>query len=120
RDWQRAQELVRKWEAEGQRIEKPKPLTVKEACDKFLVDAEAPTLREPTLYKYRLLFRQLQEFAALQVFRTLRTSMLTRLADSGRPGPIKILRHARSSKRFEHSFASCMRAAGFLRIRQLP
>jgi integrase/recombinase XerD len=65
RDWQRAQELVRKWEAEGQRIEKPKPLTVKEACDKFLVDAEARNLREPTLYKYRLLFRQLQEFAAL-------------------------------------------------------
>ena len=56
---------MRKWEAEGQRIEKPKPLTVKEACDKFLVDAEARNLREPTLYKYRLLFRQLQEFAAL-------------------------------------------------------
>ncbi|HEV2196056.1 MAG TPA: tyrosine-type recombinase/integrase [Candidatus Acidoferrum sp.] len=66
RDWQRAQELVRQWEAEGQLNEKPKPLTVKEACDKFLVDAEARNLREPTLYKYRLLFRQLQEFAALQ------------------------------------------------------
>jgi len=65
RDWQRAQELVRKWEAEGQRVEKPKPLSVKEACDKFLVDAEARNLREPTLYKYRLLFRQFQEFAIL-------------------------------------------------------
>src|SRR5215472_14208185 len=65
RDWQRAQDLVRQWEAEGQKIEKPKPLTVKEACDKFLVDAEARNLREPTLYKYRLLFRQLQEFASL-------------------------------------------------------
>lgn len=32
---------------------------------KFLADAEARSLREPTLYKYRLLFRQLQEFAAL-------------------------------------------------------
>jgi len=65
RDWSRAQELVRQWEAEGQRSEKPKPLTVKEACDKFLADAEARNLREPTLYKYRLLFRQLQDFAAL-------------------------------------------------------
>ena len=65
RDWQRAQELVRRWEAEGQQIEKPKPLTVKEACDKFLVDAEARNLREPTLYKYRLLFRQFQEFTTL-------------------------------------------------------
>jgi integrase/recombinase XerD len=33
RDWQRAQDLVRQWEADGQRVEKPKPLTVKEACD---------------------------------------------------------------------------------------
>ena len=38
---------------------------MKEACDKFLVDAEARNLREPTLYRYRLLFRQLQEFASL-------------------------------------------------------
>jgi len=65
RDWQRAQELVRRWEAEGQQIEKPKPLTVKEACDKFLADAGARNLREPTLYKYRLLFRQFQDFSEL-------------------------------------------------------
>jgi integrase/recombinase XerD len=36
---------------------------VKEACDKFIADAEARNLREPTLYKYRLLFRQLRDFA---------------------------------------------------------
>jgi len=65
RDWQRAQDLVRQWEAQGQRVEKPKPLTVKEACEKFVADAEARNLREPTLYKYRLLFRQLQDFAVL-------------------------------------------------------
>src|SRR6266571_378976 len=65
RDWQRAQDLVRQWEAEGQRVEKPKPLTVKEACEKFVADAEARNLREPTLYKYRLLFRQLQDFATV-------------------------------------------------------
>ncbi len=46
-----------------QRVEQPKPLTVKEACDKFIADAEARNLREPTLYKYRLLFRQLRDFA---------------------------------------------------------
>ncbi len=66
RDWQRAQELVRQWEAEGQHVEKPKPLTLKEACERFLVDAEARNLREPTLYKYRLLFRQLQAFATAE------------------------------------------------------
>jgi hypothetical protein len=37
---------------------------VAEACDKFIDDAEAQNLREPTLYKYRLLFRQLQNFAS--------------------------------------------------------
>jgi integrase/recombinase XerD len=66
RDWTRAQDLVREWEADGRASNDPKqePITVKEACDKFIADAEARGLREPTLYKYRLLFRQLQEFAA--------------------------------------------------------
>jgi integrase/recombinase XerD len=38
---------------------------VKDACDKFISDAEARGLREPTVYKYRLVFRQLQDFAAV-------------------------------------------------------
>ena len=66
RDWQRAQEIIREWEIKGHptsRQEQSQPLTFKEACDKFIVDAEARGLREPTLYKYRLLFRQLQQFA---------------------------------------------------------
>src|SRR5437667_12706179 len=65
RDWQRAQELVRKWEAEGQRIEKPKPLTDNEVCDKSRVDAVAGHLRETTQYKYRPLRLRLQDSAAL-------------------------------------------------------
>ena len=64
RDWQRVQDLLRQWEADGKLSEKPAPLTVAEACDEFIVDAEAQNLREPTLYKYRLLFRQLPDFAS--------------------------------------------------------
>jgi integrase/recombinase XerD len=64
RDWQKAQDFVREWEAEGQRVEETPSITIKEACDKFMADAEARGLREPTLYKYRLLFRRLQDFAA--------------------------------------------------------
>jgi integrase/recombinase XerD len=64
RDWQAAHQIVRQWEAEGRREEAPKPILVKEACDKFISDAEARGLREPTLYKYRLLFRQFQDFAS--------------------------------------------------------
>jgi len=65
RDWQRAQEIIRGWEANGQRIarQEAEPMSVKEACNKFLADAEARGLRPSTLYKYRLLFRQLQDFA---------------------------------------------------------
>jgi len=64
RDWQAAHQLVRVWEAEGRREERPEPIAVKNACDKFISDAEARGLREPTLYKYRLLFRQFQDFAS--------------------------------------------------------
>jgi len=73
RDWTRAQGLIRQWEADGRSTSEPKPepITVKEACDKFLADAEARGLREPTLYKYRLLFRRLQEFATDQGMRLL-------------------------------------------------
>ena len=58
RDWQRAQEYVRDWEANGQRVAKQEaePMSVKEACNKFVADAEARGLRQSSLYKYRLLF----------------------------------------------------------------
>lgn len=62
-NWEQAQETVRRWETEGQLRKRAQPLAVKEACDKFIADAEARGLREPTLYKYRLVFRQLDEFA---------------------------------------------------------
>ncbi|MDA2914396.1 phage integrase SAM-like domain-containing protein, partial [Acidobacteriia bacterium AH_259_A11_L15] len=64
RDWQKANEKAREWEAQGKiETEKPEPTTVKAACNSFESDAVARGLREPTLYKYRLLFRQLQDFA---------------------------------------------------------
>lgn len=71
RDWQKAQDIVRQWEADGQRVEEVQPITVKEACDKFIADAEARGLREPTVYKYRLLFSRLQTFAESQGIKCL-------------------------------------------------
>jgi integrase/recombinase XerD len=67
RNWQKANDTVQEWEARGSR-EAPKAeagslTTVEHACNEFLRDARARELREPTLYKYRLLFRRLQEFA---------------------------------------------------------
>ena len=71
RDWQKATETVREWEARGTIKEEThdQPVTIQHACDEFIRDAQARELREPTLYKYRLLFRRLQEFAGEQGLR---------------------------------------------------
>jgi hypothetical protein len=64
RDWQRAQEMVREWEAEDRRTrQQEQQITIKDAHGKFIADAEARKLNDSTLYKYRLLFRQLDGFA---------------------------------------------------------
>jgi integrase len=64
RDWQRAQEMIREWEAENRRTHQEKQqITIKDGYKKFIADAEARKLNSSTLYKYRLLFRQLDAFA---------------------------------------------------------
>src|SRR5262249_44126924 len=62
RNWQRALADARREELHGIQA-KPKSPSIEQACETYLQDAEARGLREPTLYKFRLLFRQLQEFA---------------------------------------------------------
>jgi integrase/recombinase XerD len=64
RDWEKAQALIREWEADGQPNAEPEiaPVTISAAKEEFLRDAEARNLKEPTIYKYRLLFRQLEIF----------------------------------------------------------
>jgi integrase/recombinase XerD len=66
RNWTRAKEMIRDWEIAGHIVEEEEPqqlITVAEACMAFLADAKARNLRPATLYKYDLLFRQLQIFA---------------------------------------------------------
>lgn len=91
-DWQRAQDTVRQWEAEGQRIEEKQgqPLTFAEARDRFLADAEARRLNEATIYKYRLLFRQLEAFAerrGLRYLPELDVDTLTAFRSEWKDGP---------------------------------
>jgi integrase/recombinase XerD len=73
RDWEKAQAKVRDWEAEGQlRVEvEASPITISSAKGEFLRDAEARNLREKTIYKYRLLLRQLEAFAQAEGVRFL-------------------------------------------------
>jgi hypothetical protein len=58
---------VRREEIDGIKQLATSPL-VKDACDKYLQDAQARELKEPTRYKFPLLFRQIQDFAADQGF----------------------------------------------------
>ena len=64
RDWQRAQEHVREWEARAQRpMEAVAAKTIEAAWKEFLADLEARQLAESTVRKYKLLERQMEEHA---------------------------------------------------------
>jgi integrase/recombinase XerD len=60
-----AEDCLRRLEV-GEATDPPPPVLLTEACEKFLLDALARKLREPTLYKYRLLFRRLKHFSESQ------------------------------------------------------
>src|SRR5260221_3637873 len=81
RDWQRAQDLIRQWEAEDRRtVQQEKEVTIKDAHANFMADAQARKLNEATLYKYRLLFRQLDSFAETHKLQFLKQLDLDTLA----------------------------------------
>ncbi|MCI0722758.1 MAG: tyrosine-type recombinase/integrase [Acidobacteria bacterium] len=64
RDWQKAQDRVREMEAAGKDVQPANgPVTLGVAWEAFLADAEKRGLREPTLYKYRLLKTRMEDFA---------------------------------------------------------
>jgi site-specific recombinase XerD len=63
RDWEKAQATIREWEAEGTLTEPgATPITLAQAQEDFLRDAEARGLRQPTLKKYRVMLAQLTAF----------------------------------------------------------
>jgi integrase/recombinase XerD len=63
RDWNKAQEVVRKWDVDGERPKAKVRTTIVEWKEQFLKDAEARNLSNGTLRLYKLLFRQMTEFA---------------------------------------------------------
>lgn len=64
-DWQKSQDHVREWEASGQVASQPErePVTIECARDEFLRELKARNLRETSIDKYRVLFRQMVTFA---------------------------------------------------------
>jgi integrase/recombinase XerD len=62
RDWQKALKDVRKIETNGTAEIQTSPI-IHDGCERFLKSAFKRQLRESSLYKYRLLIRQFEEFA---------------------------------------------------------
>jgi integrase len=63
RDWEQAQEIVRKWESDQRPPKRDEPVTITTACEQIVADAMARGLRPDTIAKYKLLKRELVEFA---------------------------------------------------------
>jgi integrase/recombinase XerD len=81
RDWQRAQEHVREWEARTQRPVEPVAKTIDAAWKEFLADIEARKLADSTVRKYKLLNRQMEEYAAGRGLRFLNEVDLTAVGE---------------------------------------
>jgi integrase len=108
RNWEKAQEKIREWEAEGTQAVEPEPITIAEAWEEFLSDAKARNLRKPTIYKYELLSRQMAQFANDQGIRFLRELDLSMLRKfratwpNENLGALKKLEYLRAFFRFAH------------------
>ena len=63
RDWNKAQDIVRRWEVDNEKPLRPQRITIEEWQKQFMDDAEARHLSQETQRKYALLFKQLQAFA---------------------------------------------------------
>lgn len=83
-DWQRAQGIVREWEAEGEYPAEQtasEHVTLEVAWQRFTSDIEARNLHASTTRKYRLLSKQMNEFALRHGIRALRQFNLTSLGE---------------------------------------
>jgi integrase len=87
RDWEKAQDTIRLWEAEGERQEshEQEVVSISQATAAFLADAEARKLKPATIDRHRILFRQLEAFAmatGIQGLKQLDTATLNRFRAS--------------------------------------
>src|SRR5260221_11299754 len=71
RDWQRAQEIVREWEANDRRDVKPERKMLEDAWVDYRADMQARKLHTETIRKYQYLESQMVDFATDHGFRFL-------------------------------------------------
>jgi integrase/recombinase XerD len=106
-DWQKAQERVREWESKESEPKKAaEPVTLQDAGERYLTDVKARQLNEATVYKYRLLFKQIGDFAArygIRYLKELDLQTLDRFRSEWKDGPrssLKKLERLRAFLRF--------------------
>ena len=106
RDWQKAQETVREWEATANEPNSESGLiTISEACVKLEADAEARRVNEATVYKYKLLFRQLKDFSSrrgLKYLSELNVDVLGTFRAEWKDGPRSSLKKLERLRAFLH------------------
>lgn len=73
RDWTKAQDIVREWESlRSEQRETSEPISVHQAGEYFLADVKSRALSDCTIYKYRLLFNRIEDFAKRKGLRYLK------------------------------------------------
>ncbi|HUJ29694.1 MAG TPA: tyrosine-type recombinase/integrase [Candidatus Acidoferrum sp.] len=81
-DWGKAQDKVRQWESqESEPTPVLEPITIQVASERFLMNAATQKLNESTIYKYRLLFKQIGDFSQKRGLRYVKELDLVTLDD---------------------------------------
>jgi integrase/recombinase XerD len=108
-DWQKAQDKVREWESrDNEPTPAPEPITIQVAGERFLVDMATQKLRDSTIVKYRLLFKQIVAFSQNHGLRYLTELNLVMLDEfragwyDGARSSAKKLERLRGFFRFAH------------------
>src|SRR5262245_4241570 len=81
-NWERASKWLLEQQAAGEvQAEKTEEVTIEQARQDFIADGEARKLKKSTVDRYRIIFRQLEEFAkkeGLRLLKELDTPSLSR------------------------------------------
>jgi integrase/recombinase XerD len=106
-DWQAAQNHVREWESlQCEPKSTAEPTTIKWAAEQFLADVKSRGLSDCTMYKYKLLFRRIEDFAVrfgLRYLKELDLETLDKFRAEWKEGPrsrLKKLERLRAFLRF--------------------
>lgn len=103
-DWQKAQETIREWESlQAQPQDKTKPITVGQACENFLVDVRSRALSDCTIYKYKLLFGRIEDFAkrkGVRYLKELGLPILDQFRSEWKESPLSSLKKLERLKAF--------------------